>query len=351
MVGTMTFVEVAPAFDNNSTRKDSFAGYYFGHPAYQRPAHVITLDEMARFHFGDDWVKGSDNIGEYAEGTLENYGQANEQIIMFLDGSDTALNASDTYEPGTRARIYLAEFNDGTWQNFGRYALASSVTENSGTVYFRSRVAWIVPKSLTDAILRDLSNGKTELVLPGEKINTGDLVSYFVASRQYEWLKPASPATVAEMLSLFDLNCDVIEWNGVDTARGYLKSPYTTPDARLIVIREGENVAVGTNEQIGFGKVTFRYYSGNVRDVEGLVFRENYDKFAREVTKDGGWTILKDVHTPFKIDHGWALVFKFGSQEMLRPGTVVEAGESVVYAIPNVDVPFGSFPPFGSQKN
>lgn len=301
---------------------------------------AVTLEEAAQFYFRNGWAKGSDSLGEYAEGILNDDGQPNGQVVMFLEGSDVALNAYDLFRFGTKARIYVSAFHDGSWVNCGRYALAADVGEDAGAVQFESQAAWIVPQGI-DPILRHLSTGKTEIVHPGERVNKGDILSYFASAAPHS----AAPATVEEMLSLLDPFMG-IEWDGVDTAAGYMKNPFTRPLPRLIAVRNGETVAVGMSEKIGFDPVTLRHYDGAVREVEGNYFRENYDKFAREVIKEGGWTILKDIHTPFKVEHGWAMVFAYGTDKRLKPGTVVEEGASVIYAIPNVDgVPYGALPP------
>ncbi|MDR3355100.1 MAG: hypothetical protein LBO21_08685 [Synergistaceae bacterium] len=323
---------------------------YWHEPFKYGDGNAVNLDNMARFYFGENWTRGNDALGEYAEGTLQNFGQAVEQILMFIDGSDVALNALDPCQPGAKARIYITRVQDGTWENCVRYAQPSSVIENMGTFKFQSEVAWVAPLGF-NPIVRHLENGKREIVAPGGKVNKGDVVSYFTNTNNLGYQPDyLAPATIEETLSLFD-TCEKVEWDGADTVTGYLKNPFTTPGPRLIAIRDGENAAVGVNEKIGLGKVTLRHYGGTVRDVEGIYFRENYDKFARKVTRDSGWTILKDVHTAFKVEYGWAMLFKLGSKERLRPGTVIKAGESIVYAISNVDVPYGSLPPFDNADD
>jgi hypothetical protein len=332
----------------NDFTPDPVTQYYDGHQSFRYgDNNAVTLDNMALLYFGKNWTKGNDDLGEYAEGTLQNFGQAGEQILMFIDGSDVALNAHDLCQPDTKARIYITQAQDGTWENCVRYALPASVIANMGTFRFQSNVAWVVPVG-SNPIVRHSENGKREIVAPGAKVHKGDVVSYFTNTNNLGYQPDyLAPATIEETLSLFDTN-EKVEWDGADTVTGYLKSPFTVPGPRLIAIRDGENVAAGVNERIGFGKVTLRHYGGTVRDIEGVYFLENYDKFAREVIQDRGWTVLKDVHTAFKIGYGWAMVFKLDSKEQLKPGTVIEIGESIVYAIPNPDVPYGSLPPFGN---
>jgi hypothetical protein len=337
----VTGISSASAMDEHQvTDQHWYDGNYLASPEYPSPNQPLTVDKLAQFYFSPGWVKGYDTLGEYAAGRLNDYGQANELTVMFLSGSNVALGAADMFEPGTQARIYLAKFNDGTWSNCGRYALDAPVTQQTGTVQFQSQVSWVV-QSNSNPVLRHLNTGKTELVAPGEKINQGDLISYFTFA---PWSGSATiVGSIAEMLSWFDPN-DALEWNGVDTATGYLKNPFTRPDPRLIVIRDGEKVAVGANETIGFGRVTMRYCDQPIREIGGVPFRENYDRFGEEVVKNNGWTVVKNIHTAFKIESGWAMVFRPGEQKRLRPNTLIEVGETIVYAIPNIDVPFGSLP-------